>query len=311
MMDMTDATLDDAPLTPAEAAAAFSYATYFDHPVKRSIVRVLETISGQPKMKKLYLRYREELSHRETFWDAAVRLLKLDVRYDAARFDKIPADGPLVIVANHPFGVLDGVMICWLIGLKRKDFKILTNSVLNQAPEVQPHILPIDFAETPVAVRTNLKTRADALAHLKDGGCIIVFPAGGISTAPTAFSRAAIDDVWKPFTAKLITQSGASVTPVFFEGQNSRLFQWASHVSPVLRLSLVFREVKRRMGDRLNVHIGETMTPEDLKSAGKRDQMMKFLRECTYGLAPPKLQRRIARAETRSAKKAEKADRPD
>ncbi|MEO0983687.1 MAG: lysophospholipid acyltransferase family protein [Pseudomonadota bacterium] len=294
--------------TAEEDAIAFSYAAYFAHPVKRSLVRAVEKVSGQPKMKKLYLRYRDELSEQENFWDAAVKLLKLDVRYDDARLTDMPETGPLVVVANHPFGVLDGVMIAWLVGQRRQDFRILTNSVLDRAPEIKPYLLPIDFAETPDAVKTNLKTRAESIAHLRDGGCIIVFPAGGISTAPTAFSRAAIDDVWKPFTAKLITQSGAAVTPVFFEGQNSRLFQWASHLSPVLRLSLVFREVKRRIGDTLRVHIGETLYPADLANAGKRAELMQFLRASTYGLAPAKWRGRIARAETRSAKRAVKAD---
>ncbi len=293
--------------TADESALAFSYAAYFADPVKRSLVRAVEAVSGQPKMKKLYEYYRAELAERESFWSAAVSLLELDVRYDEDRLRQMPAEGPLVVVANHPFGVLDGVMIAWLVGQRRGDFKILTNAVLNAAPEVRPYLLPIDFGETPEAVKTNLKTRAQSIAHLKDGGCIVVFPAGGISTAPTAFSRAAIDDVWKPFTAKLITQSGACVTPVFFEGQNSRLFQWASQVSLALRLSLIFREVRRRMGDTMQVHIGETLHPDDLANAGKRAELMQFLRESTYGLAPAKWQGRIARAETRSAKKAEKA----
>lgn len=103
---------------------------------------------------------------------------------------------------------------------------------------------------------------------------------------PRPFDPLAVDDEWKPFTAKLITQGRASVTPVFFDGQNSRLFQIASHLSLELRLALVFREVKRRMGETLRVEIGETLPPETLDAAGKRKGLMTFLREQTYGLAP-------------------------
>ncbi|MFN3314914.1 MAG: acyltransferase, partial [Hyphomonas sp.] len=95
-----------------------------------------------------------------------------------------------------------------------------------------------------------------------------------------------VDDDWKPFTAKLITQGRAAVTPVFFEGQNSRLFQIASHLSIELRLALVFREVRRRMGTVLTVGIGETLSPDMLDAAGRRRGLMDFLRDQTYGLAP-------------------------
>ncbi|MEO1473538.1 MAG: lysophospholipid acyltransferase family protein [Pseudomonadota bacterium] len=282
-----------------------SYAAYFDHPVQRAVVRAVEHVSGQPKIKRLYDQYRRELAHDTPFWDAAMRLLELDVQFSASHLAQIPKQGPLVVVANHPFGVLDGLTICWIVSLVRPDFKILTNAVLMEAPEVRDYLLPIDFAETKEAQTTNIVTRKESMDILKTGGCIIVFPAGGVSTAPSPF-RAAIDDVWKPFTAKLITGSGANVTPIYFEGQNSRLFQWVSPISMSLRLALIFREVKRRMGKTMNVHIGETLTPEALANAGKRAELMAFLRNSTYSLAPEKWQRRIAKAETSAARKAEK-----
>lgn len=272
----------------------FSYASYFSHPFKRALVRAIERASGQKKIKRLYDHYRLDLADDEAFWAAAVRLLELDVRYDEARHSEIPRTGPLVIVANHPFGVLDGVIIAWLASLVRDDFKILTNSVLLAAPEVEPYLLPVDFAGTKEAMKTNIETRATSIQHLKDGGCIIIFPAGGISTANRPFTTA-LDDEWKPFTAKLISASKAHVTPIFFEGQNSNLFQVASHISLSLRLSLVFREVRRRMGTVVPVHIGKTLTPTDLESAGKRAELMMFLRRKTYGLAPEKLRRKIER----------------
>jgi len=96
-----------------------SYATYFDDPVKRRMIRTIERLSGQPKIKKLYEHYRDDLSHDVPFFEAAMRLLDLDVRFSASRHAEIPKDGPLVIVANHPFGVLDGLVICWLTSLRR------------------------------------------------------------------------------------------------------------------------------------------------------------------------------------------------
>ena len=155
-------------------------------------------------------------------------------------------------------------------------------------------------------MKVNLATRKESLQILKDGGCVVVFPAGGVSTSPTFFARTAVDDEWKPFTAKMITQSGAHVTPLFFEGQNSRLYQWASHISSPLRLALMFREVKRRMGTVLPVHIGETLSPEDLQNAGKRAEMMNYLRNKTYGMASEAHQAKIRKAAKRMAARERK-----
>jgi putative hemolysin len=268
------------------AAPDLSYAAYFHDPLKRALVRAVERATGQLKLRRLYERYRAGELGEAGFFEAAIRLLELDVRFDPTRLAAMPAEGPLVIVANHPFGVLDGLVIGWLVSQRRDDFRVLTNSVLDAVPEAKPWLLPVDFAGTREAASANIAMRRAALAHVKAGGCVIVFPAGGVSTTPGPFDPLAVDDDWKPFTAKLITQGRAAVTPVFFEGQNSRLFQIASHLSLELRLALVFREVRRRMGTVLTVGVGETLSPEMLDAAGRRRGLMDYLRERTYGLAP-------------------------
>jgi len=286
------------------ASPALSYAAYFEHPFKRRLVRAVERVSGQPRIQKLYDRYRAELAGKEPFFSAAVKLLDLNVQFSASRLASIPRTGPLVVVANHPFGVLDGLVICWLVSLVRSDFRILTNAVLDGAPEARDWLLPVDFAGTRTATAVNLATRKRAMELLKTGGCVIVFPAGGISTVPAPFMRTALDDDWKPFTAKLISASHANVVPVFFEGQNSHMFQLASHLGLELRLALIFREVRRRMGTVMPVHIGEVLDPDTLGAAGRRALLMKFLRESTYDLAPPDWQDRFRKAERKAADRA-------
>lgn len=278
-----------------EPTPKLSLAEYYDSPAKRRLIRFVEKLTGQPKLQKLYERYRADLAH-EPFFAAAIKLLELDVKFSASRLAQIPATGPLVIVANHPFGVLDGLLISWIVSLRRTDFKVLTNAVLDGAPEASEWLLPIDFAGTREAQAVNIATRSEALKLLGGGGCIVVFPAGGVSTSPTPFDKMAVDDTWKPFTAKLITKSQASVTPIYFDGQNSRLYQLASHASLELRLALMFREVKRRIGKRVNVEIGETIGPDVIATAGKRHELMAFLREQTYGMAPEKARKKIAKA---------------
>ena len=280
-----------------------SYASYFEDPVKRRFIRIVEKLSGQPKIKELYDYYRAHLATDVPFFEAAIRLLNLDVKFSASQHTKIPPKGPLVIVANHPFGVLDGLVISWLTSLRRTDFKVLTNSALDGVPEAKPWLLPVDFSGTKEAIAANIAMRKDALEHIKTGGCVIVFPGGGVATTPRILSKTAVDDAWKPFTAKLITHSSASVTPIYFDGQNSRLYQLASHVSLELRLALIFREVKRRMGKPVPVEIGDTLTPDDLEHVGKRQDLMDFLRAKTYEMAGPEKHERYRKAGVKFQKK--------
>src|SRR5271154_5165939 len=159
----------------------FSYATKSDPPVKRGLIRLVERATGQPKLKRLYVQNQRYPRAHESFWQAAVRSLALDVRYDAAALARVPTTGPLVFVANHPYGVLDGIVISWLIEKVRSDFVVLTHAVLRRAPEVHDFVLPIDFSGSEEAQGTNLKSRAAARALLDKGGTVIVFPAGAVS----------------------------------------------------------------------------------------------------------------------------------
>jgi putative hemolysin len=264
----------------------FSYATREDPPVKRGLIRLVERATGQPHLKRLYVDNQRNPRPNESFWAAAVRALKLDVRYDAAALARIPNAGPVVVVANHPYGVLDGIVISWLIEKVRSDFVVLTNAVLMRAQEVQDFILPIDFSGTEEALQTNLRSRAAAREQLERGGCVVVFPAGGVSTAPDRLGRhPAVDARWQPFVAQLIQRSKATVAPIWFGGQNSRLFQIASHVSVTLRISLIFHEVKARIGAELPVAVGAPIPFDKLAGIKDRQALSDYLREITYALA--------------------------
>src|SRR5579863_2916285 len=235
----------------------FSYADPSDPPVKRGLIRLVERATGQPQLKRMYLDNQRNPRAGESFFSAAVRKLELDVRFDADALARIPASGPVVIVANHPYGVLDGIVISWLIEKIRRDFVVLTNAVLLRAPELRDHVLPIDFTGTEEATQTNLQSRAAARARLERGGVVVVFPAGAVSTAPDPLGRRpAVDGRWQPFVAALVQRAQATVVPMWFAGQNSRAFQIASHVSAALRISLIFHEVKARIGTALPVVIG-------------------------------------------------------
>ena len=263
----------------------FSYSDDTQPLLTRKTIQLIEKATGQPRLHRLYTDNRNFPVPGESFWQAAVRKLELVPTFNANDLANIPATGPVVVIANHPYGVLDGLVICWLIEKVRKDFLVLTHSVLLRAPEARANLLAVDFTGTEDALKNNLETRDAARKHLAAGGCVVVFPAGAVSTAPDRFGRRkAIDWPWQPFTAQLIQRAKATVVPVFFGGQNSRLFQIASHISPTLRLSLIFKEVHDRIGSRLPLVIGEPVSPEAVARYPDRKALLDDLRDRTYAL---------------------------
>jgi putative hemolysin len=266
-------------------AEEFSYAEPDDPPVKRAVIRAVERATGQPYLRWLYQSYATHHLPGETFWDAAVRLMELKVRYDAERLAAWPKTGPLVVVCNHPFGVLDGALACAIVGKVRPDFKVLTNAVIARAEELRDFLLPIDFTETRQAMATNIASRNLAKDHVGNGGCLLIFPSGAVSTTPKWWMKTAVDPEWKTFTAGMVTKLRCPVAPLYFAGQNSGLFQLVSHVSLTLRLSLLFHEVHNKIGSEVCAGIGPVIPYETLAPIRDRIALMQYLREATYALA--------------------------
>jgi len=263
-----------------------SYASPCDSRLTRSLIRLIEATTGQIELKRLYNVYQTELRGTVDFWEAAMRLMRLSLSYDAAKLDALPRSGPLVIVANHPFGLIDGLLIGHLANRVRRDFKVLTNSRLYPPDaEIRSYILPIDFDPTPTAQQTNLESRAVARSHLKAGGCIIVFPGGGVATTPSLFAKKAVDFEWKHFTARLVHEAQASVVPIFFPGQNSRMFQIASHVGMTARMAYLLHEVANKIGGSFSATIGDVLPYESLRDMRDPRQLCRYLREKTEALA--------------------------
>lgn len=200
-------------------------------------------------------------------------------------FSSIPKDGPLILVANHPFGILDGLILGYILSKSRQDFKILANQVFCKSDDLNDIILPISFDETKEASKMNIATRLSALNFLDNGGAIGVFPGGTVSTAQSPFG-VPMDPGWRSFTAKMITRSDAQVVPIFFEGHNSRLFQVASHIHYNLRMGLLIKEFKSKVGNPVKIAIGNPLSDTAIKSrSGNPRILMDFLREETYKLS--------------------------
>ena len=261
---MADAAFDDG------AAPGFTYSHPGQSRFRRGLIRTVERVSGQPMLRNLYLDWAAAPPAGETVFDAALRLLRIETRprwhVPAAA---VPAEGGLLLIANHPYGIVDGLALGQLGMRLRGNVQILTNSVLCQPPEVSQHLLPIDFGGTAEARRSSAQSRKLAMDLLAAGKVVAIFPAGGIATANAPLRGQAYDAEWHGFLGRLALIPGVTTLPVYFHGQNSRLFQMASHLSYPLRIAMIFHETRRLMGRTLDMQIGLPATEADLRALPK------------------------------------------
>jgi putative hemolysin len=266
-------------------AVRFTYSHSGQSRFRRGLIRSVERLSGRDALQSLYLDWaRTGRRQGETVFDAALRLLDVTLAFQGTDLGRVPRDGGLLIVANHPFGILDGLAMGQIAMRLRGNGHILTNSLLCQVPEIAPHLLPVDFSGTPEARRLTSATRRRAVDLLAEGKVVVMFPAGGIATANSPVIGQACDAEWHPFTGRLATIPGVTTLPVHFQGQNSRLFQIASHLSYPLRVSLIFHETRRRMGRALPVVLGEPIPATELERLPRGD-VAAFLRRRTMELS--------------------------
>lgn len=263
-----------------------SYATSARSRSGRALIRVLENVTGRLSLIRRAAGYEKDVAEGRSFWQVIAERYGLSLDIVGGALSHIPANGPLILIANHPYGILDGLMMGHILDQVRGDFRILANSVFRRAEELNRVILPISFDETREAVKLNVQTRAECLRYLGQGGAIGVFPGGTVSTAARPFSQP-MDPGWRHFTAKMIAKSDATVVPIFFTGHNSRLFQLASHLHSNLRLGLLIKEFRARIDEPVRIVVGAPLASTQL-DALKTDPraMMEFLRKATYDLSP-------------------------
>lgn len=262
-----------------------SYANTFTNPWKANTIRTLEWMTGKLPLLHMVRRF-ERLGPAEgqAFWAQALGIMKIELQTPAEQIARIPKEGPVVVVANHPHGLVDGMILAELIGRVRTDYKILTRSLLTGVSEIEEFMIPVPFPHEEDAREQSLEMRSRAMAHLKQGGVIALFPSGVVASSDTLWGPA-IERDWNPFTANLIHRSGATVVPMYFPGRNSRIYQVANQLSATLRQGLLINEVIKACGKPQAPIVGEPMSDEYVKSfAGKGRDFMADLRNITMSL---------------------------
>jgi len=270
------------------AAREISYAYSVRGRAAQVFVRGLENVTGRPGLIRAARDYEKEVAAGADFWEVMTRRYRLALDLPGPGLANLPAEGPLVVIANHPFGILDGLMLGRILSAVRgrDGFRIMAHQVFRKAGEIDAVILPISFDADREAQRINVATRSEAHRFLGAGGAVGVFPGGTVSTARDPFGPA-LDPAWRTFTAKLIARSGAAVVPVFFEGTNSRTFQLASHLHYALRMGLLINEFRRRVGGTVRAVIGAPLARDEIEARrGDSRALMDYLRLETYRLSP-------------------------
>jgi len=262
-----------------------SYSGTFTDPKKVYSIRAIEWLTGKLPLLRLIRKF-EKTGVKEglEFFTQTLDFMGIDITTSPENVDNIPATGPLIVVANHPHGMVDGMVMAELIGRKRQDFLILTRSLISGIKEISKFMLPVPFPHEEDALNESLRMRKTAMTHLKNGGVIILFPAGEVSSADTWFGTAVESD-WNPFTAKMIKRSGATVLPIYFPGQNSRLYLIAEQISATLRQGLLLHEVVHALNKPQRPVIGKPLAAKDLDHLStNQSTFMAWLRNHTLAL---------------------------
>lgn len=267
------------------ATPVVSYVDPNDPWYKRATINCIERFSGRDSIESIYQDVRAISQTYIDFFDQALCAGNLQLRFDQNQFNRIPREGPLVFIANHPFGIIDGLAMCHLASGSRQNFKILLHSSLCRDELLDDCFLPVCFDENAGAVKLNIKTKRVAQQVLADNGTLIIFPGGGVSTRSHFGLGELADFPWTTFTAKIVMQSGATVVPVYFHGENSRLFHFVSGFSQTIRLALLMREVTGKLGTEVALEIGDPITPQEIAQVGNRKEVTRFLYDTTFALA--------------------------
>ncbi len=264
-----------------------TYANSFDDPWTGFAIRAVEWLTGKLTILRMVNKFEKtNENHRgQKFWRGALDIMGIELTTPTEQLANIPMEGPVVVVANHPHGMVDGMIFADLIGRVRLDYRILTRSVLTGLDEAATSfMIPVPFPHDPEAQRKMVEMRTSAMAHLKEGGVVALFPAGVVMSSETWFGPP-VEREWSLFTAKMIRKSGAKVVPIFYPGHNSRSYMIANKISAILRQGLLLHEIVRSCNKPMAPVVGAPLTDEQMVMLEKDPRgFMAWLREHTLAL---------------------------
>ncbi len=245
---------------------SLTYANTFDNPFQATLIRALEWLTGKVTLLKMIRKFEQRGAPQgSAIWKACLDIMEIEVQTPEAQVANIPREGPLVVVANHPHGLVDGMVMAELISRRREDYKILVRALLTGLDEVaSKYLISVPFPHDADAQKKLVDMRAEAMAQLKAGGVVALFPSGVVASSKSMFGKAE-EAEWNVFTAQLIRRSGARVVPVYFPGANSRAYQIANRLSSTLRQGLLLHEIVKSCHGSQNPVVGEVLSDAQME----------------------------------------------
>ena len=241
----------------------------------RMATAVIDRALGLRELNRRYARIPHGLdSH--NFARAALDAVGVEVAMDAASMERIPAHGACIVVANHPHGALDGIGMIELLMRRRSDVRVMANHLLKRVTELAPVFIAVDPFGGNGATRFNLRAVREALAWLRQGGLLLMFPGGEVSSFDPA-TRRIVDPPWDAGIGWLVEKSGAPVVPAHIGGRNSLMFQLFGLLHPAARTALLVREMLNHHGTVIEVACGRPLEAETLALLGDRAAIAPYL----------------------------------
>lgn len=246
----------------------------------------IETPFGPLVFERLANIYRQARGHSNSPSEFAARALDfLQVKFelDERQLERIPRTGPAIVVANHPYGGLEGLFLIAELQRHRSDSLFIANELLARIPEIRDVLLPVDAFGGARAARKNAKSLRAALKHVRGGGLLVLFPAGAVSHLQLSAGRVC-DPPWQSVAAGLLRRCESPVVPVYFGGGNSAVFQALGLLHPTMRTVMLTRELLNKRHRTIPVRIGRPIGAERLAKQPDNAKLASFLRLSTYAL---------------------------
>ncbi len=248
---------------------------------KNPILNLIHKLGKFEEINQLYSNTTK--SNQNSFIDTLFQQLNIQIEIPENHLDNIPTEGPCIIVANHPFGALDGLAIIKKISKYRPDVKIMANFILQQVEPLSDYFIAVNPFENS-DIKKNKSGLRNCIEHIKNEGCLVIFPAGEVSSFEKRSLTSIADRKWQNSAIKLILKSKVPVVPVCFEGSNSFLFHFLGKINPQLRTLALPSELLKKKNHAVKIKIGKPISPDQLSFSDNPDIIGRYLRAKVYSL---------------------------
>ncbi|HOP04934.1 MAG TPA: GNAT family N-acyltransferase [Tenuifilaceae bacterium] len=246
----------------------------------------------------------------QEFLDALLKKLEIKYEVNPDEVKRIPKEGPFIIISNHPYGGIDGLILVKIVQEIRNDYKMMANFLLRRIEPIKDYVIPVDPFEGKSQVSGSVTGIKNALLHIKEGKSMGIFPAGEVSTYYNTESPGVADKQWSESILKFIKKAQVPVIPVYFSGTNSKLFHILGLIHPMLRTIKLPSELFNKKNKIVKLRIGIPITVSEQNEFTDISRYGRFLRLKTYALGSSIEVRKFFNYRLKSATKPEPLIQP-